>query len=127
MDGDFDTGNVRYKARERYSFGVQANRLEDDRNSVLRAIAAIVYSLDVQKCVDESVYGWGIEQWIVAADAQEGVGIESFGGTNETLQDIVPWTPETGDSVFSGKMLNIIVVGFLCRRDDEVTDVGAAA
>jgi hypothetical protein len=22
MDGDFDTGNVRYKARERYSFGV---------------------------------------------------------------------------------------------------------
>jgi hypothetical protein len=21
MDGDFDTGNVRYKARERYSFG----------------------------------------------------------------------------------------------------------
>ena len=21
-DGDFDTGNVRYKARERYSFGV---------------------------------------------------------------------------------------------------------
>ena len=24
MDGDFDTGNVRYKARERYSFGVSA-------------------------------------------------------------------------------------------------------
>jgi hypothetical protein len=22
MDGDFDTGNVRYKARERYSYGV---------------------------------------------------------------------------------------------------------
>jgi hypothetical protein len=22
MDGDFNTGNVRYKARERYSFGV---------------------------------------------------------------------------------------------------------
>ena len=22
MDGDFDTGNVRYKARERYAFGV---------------------------------------------------------------------------------------------------------
>jgi hypothetical protein len=22
MDGDFDTGNVRYKARERYTFGV---------------------------------------------------------------------------------------------------------
>jgi len=22
MEGDFDTGNVRYKARERYSFGV---------------------------------------------------------------------------------------------------------
>ncbi len=22
MDGDFDTGNVRYKSRERYSFGV---------------------------------------------------------------------------------------------------------
>lgn len=22
MDGDFDTGNVRYKCRERYSFGV---------------------------------------------------------------------------------------------------------
>jgi hypothetical protein len=22
MDGDFDTGNVRYKAQERYSFGV---------------------------------------------------------------------------------------------------------
>ena len=22
MDGDFDTGNVRYRARERYSFGV---------------------------------------------------------------------------------------------------------
>ena len=22
MDGDFDTGNVRYKARERYSFGL---------------------------------------------------------------------------------------------------------
>jgi len=22
MDGDFDTGNARYKARERYSFGV---------------------------------------------------------------------------------------------------------
>jgi len=22
MDGDFDTGNVRYKARERYCFGV---------------------------------------------------------------------------------------------------------
>jgi hypothetical protein len=21
MDGDFDTGNVRYKSRERYSFG----------------------------------------------------------------------------------------------------------
>ena len=24
MEGDFDTGNVRYKARERYSFGVSA-------------------------------------------------------------------------------------------------------
>ena len=26
MDGDFDTGNVRYKARERYSFGVRSPR-----------------------------------------------------------------------------------------------------
>jgi len=26
MDGDFDTGNVRYKARERYSFGVSDPR-----------------------------------------------------------------------------------------------------
>ena len=26
MEGDFDTGNVRYKARERYSFGVSDPR-----------------------------------------------------------------------------------------------------
>ena len=26
MEGDFDTGNVRYKARERYSFGVSDYR-----------------------------------------------------------------------------------------------------
>ena len=26
MEGDFDTGNVRYKARERYSFGVSDSR-----------------------------------------------------------------------------------------------------
>ena len=26
MEGDFNTGNVRYKARERYSFGVSAPR-----------------------------------------------------------------------------------------------------
>jgi len=26
MEGDFDTGNVRYKARERYAFGVSDYR-----------------------------------------------------------------------------------------------------
>ena len=39
MEGDFDTGNVRYKARERYSFGVSDPRgifgLQERNNQIL--------------------------------------------------------------------------------------------